>query len=199
MSVLEEKNMNEKDYGILYEFLKPAIEKMYQYLYVSGNNVENYIDAVQAFDVFSKNNPEFISAVVNSRHDFISSDREAAAFMMAFSGMYVPPEWTREENNPVICAECIYTKISGSMFFCEKAQRVCYSSKPGWCPVNKHLVYADRRVMWFFPKNEQDLSIPCFFATSDDSEWKQIMEAAEKMRFKIIVVYDSSAVTKEGE
>lgn len=83
--------MNEKDYGILYEFLKPGIEKMYQYLYVSGNNVENYTDAVNAFDVFSKRNPEFIKAMVNSRQDFISSDREAAAFMMAFSGMYVPP------------------------------------------------------------------------------------------------------------
>ena len=59
--------MNEKDYGILYEFLKPGIEKMYQYLYVSGNNVENYTDAVNAFDVFSKNNPEFIKAMVNSR------------------------------------------------------------------------------------------------------------------------------------
>lgn len=190
--------MNEKDYGILYEFLKPGIEKMYQYLYVSGNNVENYTDAVNAFDVFSKNNPEFIKAMVNSRQDFIYSDREAAAFMMAFSGMYVPPEWTMEENNPVICAECIYTRISGSSLFCEKAHKVCYSSKPGWCPLNKHLVYADRKVLWFFPKKDQDLSIPCFFTTSDDSEWEQIMEAAKAMGFKIIAIYNGS-VTKEGD
>lgn len=190
--------MNEKDYGILYEFLKPGIEKMYQYLYVSGNNVENYTDAVNAFDVFSKNNPEFIKAMVNSRQDFISSDREAAAFMMAFSGMYVPPEWTREENNPVICAECIYTRRFGSNLFCEKVQRVCYSSKPEWCPLNKSLVYADRKVLWFFPKNDRNLSIPCFFTTSDDSEWEQIMEAVKAMGFKIIAIYDGS-VTKEGE
>ena len=56
--------MNEKDYGILYEFLKPGIEKMYQYLYVSENNVENYTDAVNAFDVFSKRNPKFINGGV---------------------------------------------------------------------------------------------------------------------------------------
>lgn len=191
--------MNKKDYEILYGFLESSIKKIYQYLYVSGNNVENYAEAVNAFDVFYRNNPEFIREMVNSRQDFISSDREAAAFMMAFSGMYIPDEWTRAENNPTICAECIYTRISGSNLFCEKAQRVCYSSKPGWCPLNKHLVYADRRVMWFFPKNEQDLSIPCFFTTSDDSEWKKIMDAAEKMRFKIIAIYDSSAVPKEGD
>lgn len=68
--------------------LQDAFTKHYSRLYRThdDNDSKEYREAVKKFDQKSKNDPEF-SAIVqqftNYRCDFISSDREAAAFVMA--------------------------------------------------------------------------------------------------------------------
>ena len=70
------------------EELEPVFEKWYSNFYRThdDNDSKEYREAVKTFDQKSKNDPEF-SAIVqqftNCRCDFISSDREAAAFVMA--------------------------------------------------------------------------------------------------------------------
>lgn len=56
----------------------------YDFLYDSnaqGNVVAGQREATMAFDNFVKDHREFVSEFVRYRGDFISSDREAAAFM----------------------------------------------------------------------------------------------------------------------
>ena len=57
----------------------------YNFLYENDNNVAGYREAVAAFDEFLKENKNFVCEFVQYRGDFISSDREAAAFMFALS------------------------------------------------------------------------------------------------------------------
>ena len=70
------------------EELEPVFEKWYSNFYRThdDNDSKEYREAVKTFDQKSKNDPEF-SAIVqqftNYRCDLISSDREAAAFVMA--------------------------------------------------------------------------------------------------------------------
>ena len=70
------------------EELEPVFEKWYSNFYRThdDNDSKEYREAVKTFDRKSKNDTEF-SAIVqqftNYRCDFISSDREAAAFVMA--------------------------------------------------------------------------------------------------------------------
>ena len=70
------------------EELEPVFEKWYSNFYRThdDNDSKEYREAVKTFDQKSKNDPEFSSIVqqfANHRCDFISSDREAAAFVMA--------------------------------------------------------------------------------------------------------------------
>lgn len=70
------------------EELEPVFEKWYSNFYRThdDNDSKEYREAVKTFDQKSKNDPEFSSIVqqfTNYRCDFISSDREAAAFVMA--------------------------------------------------------------------------------------------------------------------
>lgn len=65
------------------EFLD-QFNKEYEFLY-NHNNVAGYKEAVTAFDEFLPNHKEFVGEFVKYRGDFISSDREAAAFMFALS------------------------------------------------------------------------------------------------------------------
>lgn len=55
----------------------------YTFLYEHKNAVAGYREAVEAFDEFVKEekNKQFVCDFVTYRGDFISSDREAAAFM----------------------------------------------------------------------------------------------------------------------
>lgn len=64
-------------------------KKEYSFLYNSPAYVAGYNEAVDAFDEFIKdgNNASFVREFVNYRGDFISSDREAAAFMFALDAM----------------------------------------------------------------------------------------------------------------
>ena len=59
--------------------------KQYDFLYNSNGYVPGYDEAVEAFDNFLERHANFVGEFVNYRHDFISSDREAAAFMFALS------------------------------------------------------------------------------------------------------------------
>lgn len=56
----------------------------YDFLYDSnaqGSEVAGQREAAMAFDDFVKDNRDFVREFVRYRGDFISSDREAAAFM----------------------------------------------------------------------------------------------------------------------
>lgn len=57
--------------------------KEYEFLYDNDDMVAGYAEAVEAFDDFITLYPEFVSKFARFRGDFISSDREAAAFMFA--------------------------------------------------------------------------------------------------------------------
>lgn len=75
--------MNKKNIDInIKEFLE-KFNKEYDYLYESDAYIAGYNEAVQAFDEFLSTHKEFVSEFINYRGDFISSDREAAAFMFA--------------------------------------------------------------------------------------------------------------------
>lgn len=72
------------EFNINIEKFLNQFEDEYDFLYNSNNYVAGYNEAVQAFDDFLKKHTEFVREFVNYREDFISSDREAAAFMFAF-------------------------------------------------------------------------------------------------------------------
>ena len=61
----------------------------YALLYDNKDDVESYHDAVLAFDEFAKEHSDFVGEYAKYRHDYISSDREAAAFMFALE-KYIP-------------------------------------------------------------------------------------------------------------
>ena len=61
--------------------------KEYEFLYDNYDNVAGFGEAVEAFDEFLKKHKEFVGEFAKYRGDFISSDREAAAFMFALENM----------------------------------------------------------------------------------------------------------------
>jgi trehalose-6-phosphate synthase len=77
---MEKKTLN------IHEFLK-QFEKEYEFLYDHNDNVAGAREAVDAFDEFLKLHKDFVGEFVRFRGDFISSDREAAAFMFALESM----------------------------------------------------------------------------------------------------------------
>lgn len=68
------------------EFLK-QFRKEYSYLYDNYDRVAGYVEAVYAFDEFAPKHKTFISEFTKYRGDYVSSDREAAAFMFALKKM----------------------------------------------------------------------------------------------------------------
>lgn len=38
------------------------------------------------------------------------------------------------KDAPIICAECKCAKIKGQYLYCEATHKICYNSKPDWCP-----------------------------------------------------------------
>lgn len=62
-------------------------QQEYNFLYDNRDRVAGYREAVAAFDEFLKKQPAFVGEFARYRQDFISSDREAAAFMFALSSM----------------------------------------------------------------------------------------------------------------
>ena len=71
------------------EFLK-RFNQEYDFLYNSPGYVAGYDEAVCAFDDFlgsSESNKKFVADFASYRGDFISSDREAAAFMFTLNSL----------------------------------------------------------------------------------------------------------------
>lgn len=68
------------------EFEK-KFNKEYSFLYENGDNVAGYNEALMAFDLFVEKNKSFVRKFVEHRMDFISSDREAVAFMFALDSL----------------------------------------------------------------------------------------------------------------
>lgn len=73
--------MNKTNINI--EKFEGEFNKEYDFLYDNNDRVAGYEEAVKSFDEFAENHREFISEFVKYRGDFISSDRESAAFMFA--------------------------------------------------------------------------------------------------------------------
>ena len=67
----------------------------YNFLYDNEDNVAGYDEAVKAFDEFASAHDDVVSEVVSKRGDFISSDREAAAFMFALESYLSRLEYLR--------------------------------------------------------------------------------------------------------
>lgn len=61
--------------------------KEYNFLYDNCDNVAGYQEAVTFFDGFAKHHAAFIGEFVKYRGDFVSSDREAAAFAFALAAV----------------------------------------------------------------------------------------------------------------
>lgn len=59
--------------------------EIYSLLAENRHEIENYHEAVAAFDALLQENPIFVSEYVKYRGDFISSDLEAASFMFAYA------------------------------------------------------------------------------------------------------------------
>ena len=76
----EKKTLN------IHEFLE-RFEKEYDFIYDHDDNVAGVREATAAFDEFLKTHKDFVGEFVRFRGDFISSDREAAAFMFALENM----------------------------------------------------------------------------------------------------------------
>jgi hypothetical protein len=72
-----------KEININIEQFYEEFEKEYNFLYENRDNVAGYKEAVQAFDEFLPYHHGFVDEFVKYRGDFLSSDREAAAFMFA--------------------------------------------------------------------------------------------------------------------
>lgn len=72
----------------IHEFSK-RFNKEYEFLYECEDekNVPGYEEAVAEFDEFIKIHGDFVGEFAKFRGDFISSDREAAAFMFALASL----------------------------------------------------------------------------------------------------------------
>lgn len=77
--------MKKKTFNI-HEFLE-RFEKEYDFIYDHDDNVAGVREAIAAFDEFLKTHKDFVGEFIRFRGDFISSDREAAAFMFALEDM----------------------------------------------------------------------------------------------------------------
>lgn len=64
------------------EFFKQYLAE-YEAIYETQGYICGFDDAVDAFDEFLASHQEFVAEFAAYRGDFISSDREAAAFMFA--------------------------------------------------------------------------------------------------------------------
>lgn len=72
----------------IHEFNKRYIET-YNFLYDTDDeyDIEWYEEAIKAFDKFIKVHGDFVGEFARYHGDYITSDREAAAFMYALSTM----------------------------------------------------------------------------------------------------------------
>ena len=62
---------------------KEEFDREYRFLYENHDNVAGYEEAVKAGDEFIRRYPKFAGMFAAYRMDFLSSDREVAAFAFA--------------------------------------------------------------------------------------------------------------------
>lgn len=74
-----------KKFNINIQAFLEKFNEEYSFLYDNWDRVAGYREAVEEFDEFIKTNGAFVGEFARYRQDFISSDREAAAFMFALS------------------------------------------------------------------------------------------------------------------
>lgn len=65
----------------------PRFDSEYMYLYNNHIPESEYREAVEDFEYFADHHPSFVGDFVRLRGDAITSDREAAAFMLALNGL----------------------------------------------------------------------------------------------------------------
>ena len=74
----------------IHDFAK-KFRQEYEFLYDNWDNVAGFQEAVDAFDDYLAKDiggfQKFVGEFVRYRHDIVSSDREAAAFMFALESM----------------------------------------------------------------------------------------------------------------
>lgn len=68
------------------EELGRRFARAYDELYRTRDGLTGYSEAVAAFDSFAARNGDMLAEFARHRGDFVSSDREAAAFMLAVWG-----------------------------------------------------------------------------------------------------------------
>ena len=79
-----ENFINEYDSKYDFTLIAKEVEENYIYLYNNYDNYTFYSEAIEIFDnYFEVAQKDFLAAFVNYRGDFISSDREIVAFMVA--------------------------------------------------------------------------------------------------------------------
>lgn len=64
----------------------------YDNLYTGKTVVKNYNNLIAEGDKFITEHPEFVGEFNEYRHDFLSSDREVAAFMLTIKAMNIEKE-----------------------------------------------------------------------------------------------------------
>lgn len=69
------------------EKFSKQFSKNYAFCYDHNDNVAGFREAVDAFDEFAPKHKEFVIEFCKYRMDFVSSDREAAAFMFTLEDM----------------------------------------------------------------------------------------------------------------
>ena len=70
------------------ELFNEKFKEQYEFLYEAesgGMSVAGYYDAIEAGETFVHQHNEFVAEFIRYRRDFISSDREIAAFMFALA------------------------------------------------------------------------------------------------------------------
>lgn len=83
----ESKKTESRDINVNIKEFAKQYTKEYTFLYDHYDNVAGYDEAVAAFDEFSETHGDFVGEFARYRGDFISSDREAAAFMFALEAL----------------------------------------------------------------------------------------------------------------
>lgn len=86
-------------FNIDIEKFTKQFNKEYKFLYDNDGYVAGYREAVEAFDNFVVEHAEFVGKFIEYRCDFISSDREAAAFMFALDVLVDDLDLDKYVNN----------------------------------------------------------------------------------------------------
>ena len=72
-----------REFNVDIEMFKKKFDEEYDFLYKNRDQVAGFNEAVEAGDKFLNDHGDFVGKFANYRGDFITSDREVAAFMFA--------------------------------------------------------------------------------------------------------------------